>query len=416
MDIMQTLTMALQSLTGNKLRSALTVLGIVIGVAAVVAMLGIGRGAQAGITASVQANGTNLLYVRPGAPQSTNGVRAAAGSAATLTLDDATALAGVSGVTAAAPEVDGRGQVVYQGVNANTSLVGTTADYAAARNVSMAYGDFIQASQVTGRSLVAVLGNTVATTLFGDPGSAVGQTIKFGSTGIPLKVIGVMVAKGGSGFGNQDDEIIVPITTAQTRLIGATRSSGTTTVNTINVQVASANQISQVQSDITALLEQRHHVLPGADDFTVQNQADILSSLTTVTNTLTLFLGGIAGISLLVGGIGVMNIMLVSVTERTREIGIRKAIGARRSDILTQFIAESAALSLLGGLLGIALGWAIATSMGKVQLGGSSITPVVSLSSMLLATAFSAAIGLFFGIYPAMRAASLAPIEALRYE
>jgi putative ABC transport system permease protein len=416
MDISQTIAMALQSLSANKMRSALTVLGIVIGVAAVVAMLGIGRGAQAGITASVQANGTNLLYVRPGAPQSTSGVRAAQGSGASLTLDDANALINVSGVSAVAPEVDGRGQVIYQGANANTSLVGTTPDYAPARNVTVAYGNFIEASQVTGRSLVAVLGNTVATTLFGDAGSAVGQTIKFGNNSIPLKVIGVMTAKGGSGFGNQDDEIIVPITTAQTRLIGAVRNGGTTSVNTINVQVANANQISQVQSDITALLEQRHHVLPGADDFTVQNQADILSSLTTVTNTLTLFLGGIAGISLLVGGIGVMNIMLVSVTERTREIGIRKAIGARRTDILTQFLVESAALSLLGGLLGILLGWAIASGMGRVQLGASSIKPVVSIDSMLLATVFSAAIGLFFGIYPAMRAASLAPIEALRYE
>ena len=416
MNIMQTITMALQSLSGNKLRSSLTILGIVIGVAAVVAMLGIGRGAQAGITASVQANGTNLLYVRPGAAQSTSGVRAAAGTGASLTLDDATALQSVSGVSAVAPEVDGRGQVIYQSANSNTSLVGTTPDYASARNVTMAYGAFVSASQVTQRSLVVVLGNTVATTLFGDPSTAVGQTIKFGNSNVPLKVIGVMAAKGGSSGGNQDDEIIVPITTAQTRLVGAVRTSGTTSVNTINVQVASAKQISQVTSDITALLDTRHHVLPGAEDFTIQNQADILSTLSSVANTLTLFLGGIAGISLIVGGIGVMNIMLVSVTERTREIGLRKTIGARRADILTQFIVESATLSLLGGLLGIALGWAIASGVGKVQLGTTSITPVVGVDSMLLATAFSAAIGLFFGIYPAMRASSLRPVEALRYE
>jgi putative ABC transport system permease protein len=280
----------------------------------------------------------------------------------------------------------------------------------------MAFGDFIQDSQVTARSLVVVLGNTVATTLFTDPSLAVGTTIKFGNNGIPLKVIGVMAAKGGSGFGNQDDEIIVPITTAQTRLVGVTRSGASTSVQTISVQVGSADQMDQVQADVTAALEQRHRVLPGADDFTVQNQTAILSTLSTVANTLTLFLGGIAGISLLVGGIGVMNIMLVSVTERTREIGIRKALGARRADILTQFMVESAALSLLGGLIGIALGWGLASSMGKVNLGGSAITPVVGLDSMLLATAFSAAIGLFFGIYPAMRAAALMPIEALRYE
>jgi putative ABC transport system permease protein len=413
MDISQTILMALQSLNGNKLRSALTVLGIVIGVAAVVAMLGIGRGAQAGITANITSIGTNLLFVRPGAAQ-TSGVRSAQGSGASLTLDDATALQSVSGVAAVAPEVDGRAQAIYLGVNTNTSLVGTTPDYMLARNVALASGDFISASNVSAHSLVAVLGNTVATTLFGDAGSAVGQTLRI--AGVPIKVIGVMVAKGGSGFGNQDDEIIVPITTAQTRLIGVQRFGASTSVNTINVQVADAKQISTVSAAVSDVLRQRHNVLAGAEDFTIQNEADTLSALTGVTNTLTLFLGGIAGISLLVGGIGVMNIMLVSVTERTREIGIRKAIGARRADILTQFLVESAGLSLLGGLIGIALGWAIATGVGKVQLGTSSITPVVGVDSMLLATLFSAAIGLFFGIYPAMRASRLAPIEALRYE
>jgi putative ABC transport system permease protein len=414
MNFSQTLLISLQSLSGNKLRSALTVLGIVIGVAAVIAMLGIGRGAQASITANITSNGTNLLYIRPGAAVAAGGVKTAQGSGASLTLDDATALQSVAGVAAVAPEVDGRAQVVYQGVNANTSLIGTTPDYAIARNAQIDQGDFISAAQVTGRSLVAVLGNTVAVNLFGDAGSAIGQTIRVG--GVPVKVIGVLVAKGGSGFGNQDDEMIVPITTAQTRLIGGRRFGGSTSVNTVNVEVASADQITAVSAAISDVLRQRHNVLAGAEDFTVQSQADILSTLTGVTNTLTLFLGGIAGISLVVGGIGVMNIMLVSVTERTREIGIRKAVGARRSDILTQFLVESAALSLLGGLLGIALGWGIAASIGRVQLGGNSITPVVGLDSVLLATLFSAAIGLFFGIYPAMRAASLAPVEALRYE
>ena len=414
MSFTQTLLISLQSLSGNKLRSALTVLGIVIGVAAVIAMLGIGRGAQASITANITANGTNLLYVRPGAATSAGGVKTALGSGGSLTLDDATALQSVPGVAAVAPEVDGRGQVVFQGVNANTSLIGTTPDYAIARNAEIDQGDFISDSQVSARSLVAVLGATVATTLFGDAGSAIGQTIRVG--GVPVKVIGVLVAKGGSGFGNQDDEMIVPITTAQLRLIGGQRRGASTSVQTINVEVASAGQISDVSAAISEVLRERHNVLAGAEDFTVQNQADILSTLTGVTNTLTLFLGGIAGISLVVGGIGVMNIMLVSVTERTREIGIRKAVGARKADILTQFLVESAALSLLGGLLGIALGWAIAASMGRVQLGGNAIKPVVGLDSILLATLFSAAIGLFFGIYPAMRAASLAPVEALRYE
>jgi putative ABC transport system permease protein len=413
MSFTQTLLISLQSLSGNKLRSALTVLGIVIGVAAVIAMLGIGRGAQASITANITSIGTNLLFIRPGATQQ-GGVRTAQGSAGSLTLDDSTALLAVPGVAAVAPEVDGRIQVIYQGVNANTSLVGTTPDYAIARNAEVAQGEFISASNVSGRSLVAVLGNTVAVNLFGDAGAAVGQTIR--ASGVPMKVIGVLVAKGGSGFGNQDDEIIVPITTAQTRLVGARRFGASTSVNTVNVQVASADQIDTVSAAISEVLRERHKVLAGAEDFSVQSQADVLSTLTGVTNTLTLFLGGIAGISLVVGGIGVMNIMLVSVTERTREIGIRKAVGARRSDILTQFLVESAALSLLGGLIGIALGWGIAASLGRVQLGGNSIKPVVGLDSVLLATLFSAAVGLFFGIYPAMRAAALAPVEALRYE
>src|SRR5260221_3679183 len=317
MSFSQTLLISLQSLSGNKLRSALTVLGIVIGVAAVIAMLGIGRGAQASITANITSIGTNLLFIRPGAVQQAGGVKSAQGSGASLTLDEANALQSVPGVAAVAPEVDGRAQVVYQGVNANTSLVGTTPDYAIARNAQINQGDFISAGQVTGRSLVAVLGNTVAVNLFGDAGSAIGQTIRVG--GVPVKVIGVLVAKGGSGFGNQDDEIIVPITTAQTRLVGARRFGASTSVNTVNVQVASADQITAVSAAISDVLRQRHNVLAGAEDFTVQSQADVLSTLTGVTNTLTLFLGGIAGISLVVGGIGVMNIMLVSVTERPRE-------------------------------------------------------------------------------------------------
>jgi putative ABC transport system permease protein len=405
--------MALQSLSGNKLRSALTVLGIVIGVAAVIAMLGIGRGAQASITANIQSTGTNLLFVMPGAARQ-NGVAQAAGSAASLTLADASALQGATGVAAVAPEVDGRGQVVYQGVNANSRLVGATPDYLSVRNLALANGDFISDANVSGRSSVVVLGANVASTLFGDPAGGVGSVIKL--SGQPFKVVGVLVAKGGTGFGSQDDMVIVPITTAQSKLIGGRRQGASTSVNSINVQVVDAKSIQTATSAIGDILRQRHKVLAGAEDFTVQSQADLLSTLTGVTNTLTVFLGGIAGISLVVGGIGVMNIMLVSVTERTREIGIRKAVGARRRDILTQFLVESAALSLLGGLLGIAVGWLIAAGIGRVQLGGNSIKPLVGLDSVLLATLFSAAIGLFFGIYPAMRAASLAPVEALRYE
>jgi putative ABC transport system permease protein len=413
MNILQTLIIALKSLSGNKLRSALTVLGIVIGVAAVIAMLGIGRGAQASITANITSTGTNLLFVRPGAA-STGGVAQAAGSAASLTLADATALEGANGVLAVAPEADGRAQVVYQGLNANSRVVGATAAYLAVRNLALANGDFISAANVSGRASVVVLGSNVASSLFGDPTGGVGNVIKV--NGQPFKVVGVLVAQGGTGFGSQDDQIIVPITTAQTRLLGARRQGASTSVDTINVQVVDAKSIQTATSAIGDILRQRHKVLAGAEDFTVQSQADLLTTLTSVTNTLTVFLGGIAGISLVVGGIGVMNIMLVSVTERTREIGIRKAIGARRRDILTQFLLESAGLSLLGGVIGIALGWGIAASIGTVQLGGSSVKPLVGLDSIVLATTFSAAIGLFFGIYPAMRASSLRPVEPLRYE
>jgi putative ABC transport system permease protein len=413
MNIFQTLLIALKSISGNKLRSALTVLGIVIGVAAVISMLGIGRGAQASITANISSTGTNLLFIYPGAAK-TNGVAQAAGSAASLTLADATALQGAAGVAAVAPEVDGRAQVVYQGLNTNSRVVGATDAYLSVRNLALANGNFISASNVTARASVVVLGANVASSLFGDPAGGVGSTVKV--SGQPFKVIGVLVAKGGTGFGSQDDQIIVPITTAQTKLIGAQRNGGSTSVNTINVQAVDAKSIATATASIGDILRQRHKVLPGAEDFTVQSQADLVSALSSVTNTLTVFLGGIAGISLVVGGIGVMNIMLVSVTERTREIGIRKAIGARRRDILTQFLLESAGLSLLGGVLGIALGWGIASSIGSIQLGGSSVKPLVGLDSIVLATTFSAAIGLFFGIYPAMRASSLRPVEALRYE
>jgi putative ABC transport system permease protein len=234
--------------------------------------------------------------------------------------------------------------------------------------------------------------------------------------GQPYRVVGVLVSKGGSGFGNQDDVVLIPLTTAQTRLTGFNRFRGANVINQISVEVASANEVETAIQGVTEILRERHGTVEGEDDFTVQNQQDILSTVTQVTNTLTIFLGGIAAISLLVGGIGIMNIMLVSVTERTREIGIRKAVGARRQDILYQFLVESAVLSLLGGLIGITLGWTIAKLVGRVQLGGSAIAPVVGWDSVLLATGFSIAVGLFFGIYPATRAASLEPVEALRYE
>jgi putative ABC transport system permease protein len=413
MIIIQNLLEALESLNANKLRSMLTVLGIVIGVAAVIAMLSIGRGAQASITSQIESIGTNLVYVSPGAIRQ-GGVAQAQGTAGTLTMDDAKALESIPGVVAESPVIQGRAQAAYLSNNTNTRLMGVTPNYINVANITVADGSFLSESNQTARSSVAVLGSATAEALFGSDAGAVGQSIRL--NGQPFRVIGVLASKGGTGFLNQDDQIIVPLSTAQTKLIGSQRFRGASTIQQITVKAADANQVTQVMADITALMRQRHRTVEGSDDFTVSSQQDALSAITTVTNTLTIFLGGIAGISLVVGGIGIMNIMLTTVSERTREIGLRKAIGARRQDILMQFLVESTVLSVLGGVIGIALGWGISRLIGRVQLGGSAITPVVGLDSVLLATLFSMAVGLFFGIYPATRAARLQPVEALRYE
>ena len=412
MNLLQNLLEAIESLNANKLRSMLTILGIVIGVAAVIAMLSIGRGAQASITAQIESIGTNLVYVSPG--NFRQGGVVSSGTSGTLTTDDAKALANLPGVVNVAPEVNGRAQLAYQGQNTNTRLVGVTPNYQTMRSMTLADGAFITDANQVARSSVVVLGSSVANTLFGGVGGVVGQTVRM--NGQPYRVIGVLNSKGGTGFLNQDNQVFVPLTTAQTRLVGNERFRGANVVNTINVQAADAKSVTNVVSEITSVMRGRHRTAPGTDDFTVASQQDALSAATSVTDTLTIFLGGIAGISLLVGGIGIMNIMLTSVTERTREIGLRKAIGAQRRDILFQFLIESMVLSLLGGIIGVILGWGIAQMMGRVSLGGAAITPVVGLDSVLLATLFSMAVGLFFGIYPASRAASLQPVEALRYE
>ncbi len=413
MQIAQSFLEALESLSSNKARSLLTILGVVIGVAAVIAMLSIGQGAQAQITSQIESVGTNLVYVYPGATRQA-GVATAAGSAGTLTMNDATALAQLPDVVAVAPELDSRGQVAFLGQNANTRIVGSTPDYQTIRNFTMADGEFISESNVVSRSSVVVLGDTVAQELFGSDSGVVGQSIRIRNQ--PFRVIGVLAPKGGTGFGNQDDQVIVPITTAQTRLVGNSTFRGASVISVINIQADSPNNVTNVMNSVTDQMRTQHHTSPGSDDFTVSSQQDILGTINQVTGVLTIFLGGIAGISLLVGGIGIMNIMLTTVTERTREIGLRKAIGARRRDILLQFLVEAMTLSVLGGIVGTALGWTIAHLMGRVSLGGSAITPVVSVSSILLATVFSLVVGLFFGIYPAARAARLQPVEALRYE
>ncbi len=410
--LVESMRVAWRSLGANKTRSALTMLGIVIGVAAVIAMLSIGRGAQNAITAQIQSIGTNLLFVSPGAIQQ-GGVRQETGSAQSLTYEDAQALTELPSVAAVAPEVSTFGQVVYLGQNTRTRVYGVTPDYQNVRNVSVAEGEFISAAHLAARSSVAVLGNTTAVTLFGDAVSAVGQSIRI--TGQPFRVIGVLAPKGGTDFGSMDDAVYVPLTTAQARLF-ATRRVGSTaySVSSITVQVVSEDRIEQAVQEIGEVLRERHRV--AEDDFTITSQQDVLNTATQVTNILTAFLGGIAAISLLVGGIGIMNIMLVSVTERTREIGLRKAVGARRRDVLAQFLTEAALLSFIGGLVGIGLGWLLSLLIGQVLSGTSSITPSVGLDAVLLATLFSTAVGLFFGWYPAWRAARLNPIDALRYE
>ena len=413
MNLYQNLLEALESLNANKLRSMLTVLGIVIGVAAVIAMLSIGRGAQDAITSQIESIGTNLVYVTPGSARQ-EGVVAAAGTAGTLTLDDANALAYLSGVVAVAPEADGRAQITYLGQNTNTRLIGTTPSYQSVHSVELADGAFISDANQAARSSAIVLGSAVAETLFGGLNGAVGQSVRV--NGQPYRVIGVLASKGGTGFLNQDDQVFVPLSTALTRLVGASRFRGAAVINQISVKAADANVVSQVIDSVTATMRERHNTFEGSDDFNVSSQQDAISAATQVTDTLTLFLGGIAGISLAVGGIGIMNIMLTTVTERTREIGLRKAVGARRADIMQQFLVESTVLSVAGGIIGIIVGWLIALLMGQIQLGGSAITPVVGLDSVLLATLFSMAVGLFFGIYPATRAARLQPVEALRYE
>ncbi len=413
MNISQLMIEALESLNSNKMRSGLTVLGIVIGVAAVIAMLAVGNGAQASITGSINQVGTNLLFVLSGSRgNSTVEVK----NPRPVTVADANAMLdpyAAPHVQAVAPVVQGSGIAEYNGVSKTTTIAGVTASYESVRNVSLLDGTFITDDENLGRASVAVIGVDVADKLFGHRDGLVGETIRL--SGQPFHIIGVLAPQGGSAFGSADNQVIVPLSTAQARLLHG--PGGPDAVDIIYVQATDFQSTNAASDEISQILRTRHRTPIGADDFTVFTQESILTTVQSVTGVLTIFLGGIAAISLLVGGIGIMNIMLVSVTERTREIGLRKALGARKRDILIQFLAESSLLSLIGGFVGILFGWFIAFIVGRVAAAtGNTFTPIVGLDAILLATLFSAAVGLFFGIYPANRAAGLEPVEALRYE
>jgi len=393
------------ALSANKARSALTILGIVIGIASVIAMVAVGTGAQKTIQASITSSGSNLIMVMPGA-QRGGIVSSGRGSAQTLTQGDADAIvSGVSGINATAPELSRRYQVTTKGKNTNTSVIGTTPSYPQVRNIQVDQGTFITEQDQRSGTRVAVLGPTTRDDLFGEGADALGKTVRINNQ--EFKVIGITKSKGGSGFNNADDAIYVPLATAQRYL------AGDTYVTTISVEAQDAGLMSDVQLQITNLLLERHHIVNAQlADFNVLNQADLVATASSVTGTFTNLLAAIAGISLLVGGIGIMNMMLTNVTERTREIGLRKAIGAQRNEISNQFLMEAVALTFLGGVLGVALGWGLALLITRF----AGISSTVSVMSIVEAFAVSAGIGIIFGYYPARRAAKLNPIEALRYE
>lgn len=396
--------MAWASLIANKMRSILTMLGIIIGVAAVIALVSIGNGVKQDIQNSISSLGSNLLMVMPGAPR-TPGVRPTAGSMKSLKVADYEAIAKLDGVKAVSPMTNGAYVVIYQNKNWTTSVSGVNTNYLDVNNWTMKSGRFLSNKNIQNRERVAVVGKTVAKNLFGDE-DPVGAEIRVKN--IPFRVIGVLNSKGSGAMGNdQDDMVIIPYTTAMERV------DGIDYLRMLYVVAKDENGIDRLQSDIENLLRVRHGIKDtNLDDFNIQNMNSIMETMEETTGTLTLFLGAVAAISLVVGGIGIMNIMLVSVTERTREIGIRKALGATYFVIVTQFLIEAVVISLMGGLIGIALG----IGASKLISLASGMSTVISVPTIVLSFAFSMAIGLVFGIYPARKAAKLNPIDALHYE
>jgi putative ABC transport system permease protein len=401
-NLFELLRLAAGRLATSRLRSALTMLGVIIGVASVVALVGVGQGATSGITSQIESLGTNLLTVNAGS-SSVGLTRQAAGSADTLTLDDMNAIASLNGIAAVAPQISTSGLVIYGANNETTTVVGTTADYATIRNETLAQGAFLNPASVDYDLRVAVLGATTATNL-GMTAADLGSDITI--DGLPFRVVGILQAKGGTGPLDQDDQVYVPLSVAQRLFVGGD------SVRTIYVSVAQRSQIDQAKAEITALLRQRHGTTAGTDDFSISDQSQLLDTFGSVTTILSLLLAGIASISLIVGGIGIMNIMLVSVRERTREIGIRKAVGARQRDILAQFLIEALSLSLLGGAIGIVLGLGVSAVIGAFAGWGFQFSPL----TVVAAVVFSLLVGVVFGVWPARQAARLDPVSALRYE
>jgi putative ABC transport system permease protein len=411
------LKVALEALNANKLRAMLTMLGIIIGVGSVIALMAVGQGSQKAISDQILGLGSNLLFVRPG-DSNNGGVRAGNGSAQTLSADDAKTITGITGVAGVAAQLDGATQVIGGAGNTFTRFSGVEPTYFQVLNLPVSEGDYFTDDDVTRSSRVVVLGSSVATRLFPN-GNAVGSQLRL-ATGprnvVNFTVVGILQAKGGTASNSSDDRIFVPLPVVQKQIAAARGARNASLVSQITVQMVEGAKTDQLKQDISSALSVNHRV--ATPDFTVESQEDLAATASASAQTLTVLLGAIAGISLVVGGIGIMNIMLVSVTERTREIGIRKAVGARSSDILMQFLTEALAVTALGGILGVAIGLGAAELMNGRDLPGlgNNVQTAISWSAVGMAFAVATATGLFFGIYPASRASKLRPIDALHYE
>ncbi len=399
---------ALESLNANKLRTGLTMLGIVIGVAAVISMLAIGKGAGSSITSSIETMGSNLLFLK---------INDEATNPEPLTLADAEAIlesGGAPSVQAVAPTVSTNKEISFSGSSISTSITGLTPEYSTVRNEEVSVGRFISQEDVDNHATITVIGMDIVDELFDSTSDALGSKLRIGNN--LYQVVGVLESKGGTAMGSSDNQVFVPITTVQSRLI--TRSSAHEEVDLISISAANSEVMDNAMNEVTSILRARHRINGDEeDDFTIFSQEAFTEAAESITGVLTVFLGGIAAISLLVGGIGIMNIMLVSVIERTKEIGLRKAVGARDRDIMLQFIVESLIIGLVGGIIGVLIGWGISSGISQVAImGGTPLNAKLSMDSILLAVTFSITVGLVFGIYPARRASQLEPVEALRTE